>query len=200
MRREKLKNKPTDDAEHNENGIDTPPSSSTEYDPQSHRLAAALEAATASAGSTDAQIDDEGQSHNIDTAVQYTDENDTPPLHHPHHAQHARMPSAERLLAAHQLNENILATTLSYGGGEGDGGAAADFSSTEVELASSSEADDASSEEPPRTLAPPRTTMEPPLREVKLNKQRVEVESERVELIEIKSDGSTGHLTPIGYR
>lgn len=206
MRREKDKSKNASSdadsaAEHNENDIDAP-ASSTEYD--HHQIGADAQAAAllAATGGDGTQIDEEGQTHNVDSAIQYVDERDT--VRVPHASppyQHSRSATAARLIAP-QVNNHIAATTGDYEAIND----AAELTSTELVLASSSigGGDDSDNSEVPATLSPPRTTMEPPLRDVHVGGGgggvRVEVESEQVELIEIKSDGSTGHLTPAGYR
>lgn len=180
MRREKAKNKHTDDDDdgaHNENDIDAP-ASSTEFGVDAAQ-AAGLQATTVDG----TLIDEEGQSHNVDSAIQYVDETDTFRQAQQVRPQfgHLRMPPAARLVADEVSYVHRTSTAINPADGEQSTG-------LPDEAGSSS-----SSEEPLRT------TMEPPLREVKPSAGTVEVESERVELIEIKSDGSTGHLTPAGY-
>lgn len=210
MRREKDKSKHTggdDDTadEHNENDIDAP-ATSTEYD--HHQIgadaqAAALLAATGGGGDTagnGAQIDEEGQSHNVDSAIQYVDEGDTVRVPRPSLPYHSRSLTAAHLIAPEVHNNNHIEATSGDYEAIND---AAELTSTELVLASSSTGASTDSAEP-STLSPPRTTMEPPLRDMIAGGggggSTVVVESERVELIEIKSDGSTGHLTPDGYR
>lgn len=197
MRREKDKSKNSDSAgEHNENDIDAP-ATSTEYD--HHQIGADAKAAAllAATGGDGTQIDEEGQSHNVDSAIQYVDERDTVRVPHAPQPYHHSRPASSARLIVPQVNNHIAAATGDYEAIND----AAELTSTELVLASSSIGGGDDSEEP-ATLSPPRTTMEPPLRDVHVGGGggRVEVESERVELIEIKSDGSTGHLTPVGYR
>lgn len=90
--------------------------------------------------SNDAQLDDEGQSHNIDNAIQYP---------------------------AYKFESTSVAIPNNR------------YSSTTEFIVPKGRAFTTTASTTPRT--------------------KVEVESEKVEVIEIKSDGSTGHLIPDNY-
>lgn len=216
MRREKVKNKNSDAEEHNENDIDAPSSPSSEFvqDTDNESVhAAALLAATADG----AQIDDDGQKHNVDSAIQYVDESDTV-----RRDDEAARPQFAHLRAEHDTNyEHASSTVMDHNNSIHETTLRSSSSTTRASNSNEKEItadvnDDNSAEQVTIMATPPRSTMEPPLlRDVVATSSAsaaaaplplpprpptVMVESERVELIEIKSDGSTGHLTPAGYR
>lgn len=115
------------------------------------------EAPAAVVDSSEAQIDDEGQSHNIDSAVQYAADDED------------------------ELSNRLLPQDINYVA-----------SSTEGEEHSKSSTDEASASS--TQLASTTVKQQPKNRQIK-----IQIESEKVDLIEIKSDGSTGHLIPREY-
>lgn len=119
----------------------------------------------ASVDSSEAQIDDEGQSHNIDSAVQYHDDGDTPPIVRSSQNNHVASDEEEETEVVHMNYSSSPAPAF------------------------------ASTERPPSVAS----SMTPGVAKQHNRQVNVQVESEQVEVIEIKSDGSTGHLIPGHY-
>lgn len=142
------------------------------------------------------QIDDEGQSHNIDDAVQYIDETDTvdppqptkaseiqpQPPHVVNHPVEYLSPTTEEVLVV-EPNRIIVPDE------------------EEEDRAGSHDHRDADSRQfvSSSTVAPSRPSSGVANHRPNRPSNKVHVESERVEVIEIKSDGSSGHLTHSEY-
>lgn len=141
MRRQKEKNKKTPtipDDESLANDIKAPPSITSSSD--------------------DTQIDDDGQTHNVDSAIQYTDEDD----------------EQNNRIINQDINQNI------------------NYVASTTTLLPAPQTDDQHE----------ATTVQPEQQQHHHHPQReinVQIESEKLEVIEIKSDGSTGHLNPLAY-
>lgn len=141
MRRQKEKNKKTPsipDDESLANEIKAPPSP--------------LPSITTSSDET--QIDDDGQTHNVDSAIQYTDEDD-------------------------EQNNRIINQDINY----------VASTTTALPVPQTDDEHDGTTEQ-----TAPQRHHQPAQREI-----NVQIESEKLEVIEIKSDGSTGHLNPLAY-
>lgn len=139
------------------------------------------------------QIDDEGQNHNIDDAVQYVDETDTvdpaPPRPPATISVHETDPQTPALIVNHPI-EYLSPTTEEV--------LVANQAPPQHRIIVPDEEEDVTSrheEHRPADsgqngAAPTGPTARP---------NAVHVESERVEVIEIKSDGSSGHLIHSEY-
>lgn len=122
--------------------------------PDDESLANDIKAPSSITSSDETQIDDDGQTHNVDSAIQYTDEDD-------------------------EQNNRIINQDINY------------VASTTTLLPALQNNDDheATTVQPEQQLH-----HQPSQREI-----NVQIESEKLEVIEIKSDGSTGHLNPLAY-
>lgn len=151
------------------------------------------------------QIDDEGQNHNIDDAVQYIDETDTvdpPQRPKPTKAPDAHPPSGQ--VVNHPV-EFFSPTTEEVIVGEPNHIIVPDDDEEEgagshdhIEVDRREFVGSSTVAAPPAKAIVPanhRPAPRPPPR----RPNTVHVESERVEVIEIKSDGSSGHLTHSGF-
>lgn len=122
--------------------------------PDDESLANDIKVPTSITSSDDTQIDDDGQTHNVDSAIQYTDEDD-------------------------EQNNRIINQDINY-------------EASTTTLLPASQTDD---QHEATTVQPAQQLHhQPAQREI-----NVQIESEKLEVIEIKSDGSTGHLNPLAY-
>lgn len=196
MRQEKIKGKAASTETSSSNELD-----STETVSESNQTESPPEKPHFEADGS--QIDDEGQNHNIDDAVQYVDDTDTVDPPRPSIPTKPADTHPQTSQVVNHPVEYLSSTTEEVIAGEPNRIIVPDDEEDEERAGSH----DDHREVDNRQIVNPTTNSQSTKAAVvggqPLNRpprpNRVQVESERVEVIEIKSDGSSGHLTHSEY-